>query len=152
MVHEENTKVNIKLDKDLIFTSLLNTKKIPKIFIDESLEKSDPPIGPDAATLLGMGVTSCLCASFIFCLQKRNLTLDDLEANAEISFYTTKQGYMRVKQMDIKLIPKSEDSEVLKRIKQCTREMRDGDMMFEKTCIITPSVREGFDINVDVKL
>ncbi len=151
MIHEENTEVNIRLDKDLIFKSVLDATETKNIFIDETIEKSGIPIGPDAASLLGLGVTSCLCASFIFCLQKRDLTLDDLEAHAEISFYTNEEGYMRVKRMDIKIIPKSGDPDVLKRIKQCTRQMKDGDMMFEKTCIITPSVREGFEINVNVE-
>jgi hypothetical protein len=77
--------------------------------------------------------------------------LVDLEADAEVSFYTTDDGYMRVKQIDVKIVPKSSDPSVIKRIEQCTREMRDGEMMFEKTCIITPSVREGFDVNVDVE-
>jgi len=152
MIHEENTKVSIKLDKDLIFKTSLSAKKTKQIYIDETIEKTDNPIGPDAASLLGLGVTSCLCASFIFCLQKRNLTLDDLEAYAEISFYNTEKNYMRVKQMDIKLVPKSNDPEILKRINQCTREMRDGEMMFEKTCIITPSVRQGFKVNVNVDI
>jgi uncharacterized OsmC-like protein len=152
MIHEENTKISIKLDKNLIFKTSLNAKKTKQIYIDETIEKTDTPIGPDAASLLGLGVTSCLCASFIFCLQKRDLTLDDLEAYAEISFYTTEKNFMRVKQMDIKLVPKSDDPEVIKRIDLCTREMRDGEMMFEKTCIITPSVREGFEVNVDVEM
>lgn len=151
MVHEENTKVKIKLDKELIFRSSLNVTKTKEIFIDETIEKSETPVGPDAASLLGLGVVSCLCASFIFCLQKRDLSLDDLEGDAEVSFYTTDDGFMRVKQIDVKIIPKSNDPDVIKRIRQCTREMRDGEMMFEKTCIITPSVREGFDVNVNIK-
>jgi len=152
MVHEENTKVSIKLDKDLIFKSLFDFEKTREIFIDETLEKTEKMVGPDAATLLGMAIISCLSASFIFCLNKRNLTIDDLEASAEISFYKTEKGYTRIENIDVKMNPKSNDPDVLKRIKQCTREMRSGDMFFEETCIITPSVREGINIKVNVDL
>lgn len=151
MVHEENTSLRIQLDKELIFKSTLNATKTNEIFIDETIEKSETPIGPDAAKLLGLGVTSCLCASFMFCLQKRDLKLDDLEADAEVFFYTTDDGYVRIKEIEVKIIPRSNNPDVIKRIRQCTREMRDGEMMFEKTCIITPSVREGFDVNVNVE-
>ncbi|MFO7797400.1 MAG: hypothetical protein ACQERB_11670 [Promethearchaeati archaeon] len=152
MVHEENTKVSIQLDKDLIFKSLFDFEKTREIFIDETLEETEQMIGPDAATLLGMTVISCLSASFIFCLNKRNLTIDDLEASADISFYKTEKGYQRIENIDVKMKPKTDDPDVLKRIKQCTREMRSGDMFFEETCIITPSVREGINIKVNVDL
>lgn len=152
MVHEENTKVRIQLDKNLIFKSILDFEKTKEIVIDETLDKSESLMGPDAATLLGMAVISCLSASFIFCLNKRDLTVDDLEAYADISFFKTEKGYQRIENIDVKITPKSKDPDVIKRIKQCTREMRSGDMFFEETCIITPSVREGIDINVDVDL
>jgi uncharacterized OsmC-like protein len=150
MVHDENTNVKITLDKDLIFKSFFEFTETSKILIDETLDKTGQMKGPDAATLLGMAVISCLSASFIFCLNKRNLSLDDLEAEADISFYNTEKGYERIKRIDVKIIPKTDDPDVLKRIEQCTREMRSGDMYFEETCIITPSVREGIDINVKV--
>jgi uncharacterized OsmC-like protein len=152
MVHEENTQVSITLDKDFIFKSMESFTKTKDIYIDETLEKSGALIGPDAAALLGMAIISCLSASFLFCLQKRKLTLDDLKAYADISFYKNEKGYIRIKEVDVKIIPKSDDPEVLKRIKQCTREMRSGEMFFEETCIITPSVKEGITVNVDVDI
>jgi len=151
MVHEENTKVRIQLDKNLIFKSIFDFEKTKRIVIDETLDKTKQRKGPDAATLLGMALISCLSASFIFCLNKRDLTVDDLEAYADISFYKIEKGYERIKNIDVKIIPKSNDPDVLKRISQCTREMRSGDMFFEETCIITPSVREGIKINVNVE-
>jgi uncharacterized OsmC-like protein len=152
MIHEENTKVSIKLEKDLIFKSKFDFEKTNEIFIDETLEKSEKMIGPDAASLIGMAIISCLSASFLFCLYKRNLSLDDLEAHADISFYQNDKGYTRIRQINVKIIPKTDNPELLKRIKQCTREMRGGDMYFEETCIITPSVKEGIMINVDVDI
>ncbi|MBD3193714.1 MAG: hypothetical protein GF317_01565 [Candidatus Lokiarchaeota archaeon] len=152
MVHEENTKVSIKLQKDMIFQLEKTYKSLNTLLIDESLEEDKEKLGPDAASLLGMAVISCLSASFIFCLQKRNLSLDDLEANADISFKEPKKGYMRIDTINVNLKPKTKDSEVLKRMKQCIRELKSGHMFFEESCIITPSVREGINIHVNVNL
>lgn len=153
MVHEENTTLSIKLEKDMIFKSMFNFKKTSSIFIDETVEEKPETqkLGPDAATLLGMGIVSCLSASFLFCLQKRNLTLDDLEGKVEISFHKNDKGYTRIKKINVKLIPKTKDKEVRKRIHTCMREVKDGNMFFEETCIITPSVKEGLDIIVNVE-
>lgn len=154
MVHEENTTLSIKLEKDMIFKSLFNFKRTSSIFIDETVEEKleTEKVGPDAATLLGMGIVSCLSASFLFCLKKRNLTLDDLEGKVDISFYKTEKGYTRIKKIIVKLIPKTENNEVRRRIETCMREVKNGNMLFEETCIITPSVKEGLDIIVNVEL
>ena len=150
MVHEENTKVSIKLKKEMVFELQNTYKNLNSLLIDETLDDEIEKVGPDAASLLGMAVISCLSASFIFCMNKRNLTLDDLEAKADISFKEPRPGYKRIDTIDVKIIPKTSDPGVLKRVKQCIKEIKGGHMFFEESCIITPSVREG--INIQVKL
>ncbi|MHA1803627.1 MAG: OsmC family protein [Promethearchaeota archaeon] len=150
MVREENTIVKIKLKNGFIFSSELNHEQVKQLVIDETIEKEGRARGPDAAELLGLAILSCLSASFLFCLQKKNLTVDDLETTAEISFKKNEKGYVRVKAIDVKLIPKSTDPSVLRRIEQCKREVKSGHMFFEETCIITSSVREGIKVTVDM--
>ena len=152
MVYEENTKVSIKLKKEMIFELQNIYKNLDSLLIDETLEDKIERVGPDAASLLGMAVISCLSASFIFCMEKRNLTLDNLEAKADISFKELKQGYKRIDSIDVKIIPKTDDADVLKRIKQCIKELKSGQMFFEESCIITPSIREGINIQVKVEI
>ena len=152
MVEEKNTKVGIKLDHEMIFKCNLGFEKLQEIYIDETLEEKEDMWGPDAARLLGMALLGCLSASFIFCLKKRNLTPDDLEAHAEISFKTIEKGYTRIKQVDVNLKPKTNDEATLKRVKQCIREMKNGKMLFEENCIITASVREGIKVNVKMSI
>ena len=152
LVHEKNTKVSIKLKKEMIFELQNIYKNLDSLLIDETLEDKIERVGPDAASLLGMAVISCLSASFIFCMEKRNLTLDNLEAKADISFKELKQGYKRIDSIDVKIIPKTDDADVLKRIKQCIKELKSGQMFFEESCIITPSIREGINIQVKVEI
>ena len=152
MVREENTIVDMKLEKDLIFKVNLGYDKIKELFIDETMDEKSKEWGPDAAQLLGMAILGCLNASFLFCLHKRNLTIDDLEAHAEVSFKKIEKGYVRVDKIDVKILPKSNDPATLKRINQCVKKMKDNRMFFEETCIITASVREGIDINVNIEI
>ena len=142
----------MKLEKDMIFKIKLGYDKINEFFIDETLDAKSQMWGPDAAQLLAMALLGCLNASFLFCLNKRNLTVDDLEAHAEVSFKKIEKGYTRVNKINVKIVPKTEDPETLKRINQCIKNMKSGNMFFEETCIITESVRKGIEINVDVEL
>jgi hypothetical protein len=150
MVREENAIVDMKLEKAMIFKVNLGYEKLNEIFVDETLGEKTQMWGPDAAQLLAMALLEYLNASFIFCLNKRNLTVDDLEAHAEVSFKKIQKGYTRVDKIDVKIVPKTNDPATLKRINQCIKKMKNGNMFFEETCIITSSVREG--INVDVKI
>ena len=152
MVREENSIAEIKLEKDLIFKTNIGLERFKDFFIDETLDQNKELEGPDAAQLLGLAILSCLSTSFIFCLNKRNLNLNDLNARAEISFKKIEKGYTRVKEINIKIFPKTDDEITIKRVKQCLKEMKSGKMMFEENCIITESVREGIKVNLDVEL
>ncbi len=152
MVREENTVVDIKLEQDMIFKVNLGSDKIKELFIDETLGEKSQVWGPDAAQLLAMALLGCLNASFLFCLQKRNLTVDELEAQAEVSFKKIEKGYTRVDKIDVKIVPKTKNPVTLKRINQCIKKMKSGNMFFEETCIITESVRQGINVNVDVEI
>ncbi|MFX1275348.1 MAG: OsmC family protein [Promethearchaeota archaeon] len=152
MVREEDAIAEIKLEKDLVFKTSIGLGRFKDFFIDETLDNNKDLEGPDAAQMLGMAILSCLSASFIFCLAKRNLNLDDLEARAEISFKKIDRGYTRVKEINIKIVPRTRNEATLKRINQCVKEMKSGKMMFEENCIITESVREGIKVTVDIEI
>jgi uncharacterized OsmC-like protein len=152
MVHEEDTIVDLKLEKDLIFKADLGYDKVRELIIDETMNGETQKCGPDAAELLAMAILGCLNASFIFCLQKRNLSLDELHAHAVVSFKKIEKGYTRIDKIDVKIVPKSKDPTVIKRISQCIKEIKSGNMFFEETCIITESVRQGIEVNVNVQI
>jgi organic hydroperoxide reductase OsmC/OhrA len=152
MVHEENTIINMNLEKSLIFKVNLGYEKLHELFIDETIDNKSKIWGPDATQLLAMAVLGCLNASFIFCLNKRNLTIDELEARAEVSFKKNESGSIRVEKIDVKITPKTDDPDTLKRIQQCIKKVKSGKMLFEENCIITSSVREGINVNVDIMI
>jgi organic hydroperoxide reductase OsmC/OhrA len=151
MVHEHPINLKIKLNQDMIFKWILPKSK-QELLIDETLDESIQKVGPDAASLLGLAVSSCLSASLLFCLSKKNLSLDDLLGEVEVSFKKNAKGYTRVAAITVNLIPKTSDPDVMKRLEQCVKVLKNGKMLFEESCIITPSVIEGIKVDVKIQL
>ena len=142
------TSIKVSMDKDnpgkivIVDTGI---KNIPKIYVDDENENPDEMLGPDPSRLLMSTIVGCLSASYIFCMQKKNLSFDDYSAEAEYIGHKNEQGLWRVKEINVKLKPRSNDEKVAKRIKQCSK-------IFERTCTVTESVRAGIKVNVDIDI
>ncbi|MHA1194521.1 MAG: OsmC family protein [Promethearchaeota archaeon] len=145
MSEEFSSKVNISLEKEMIFKCDLGDIKVADCYIDESNVKEIDMLGPNPTKLLGMAILGCLSASFIFCIKKRNLTLNNLKAEGTVIISRNNKGFLRVKKIDVKINTKINYPETLKRAKLCKK-------MFENYCTITQSVRNGINVNVDIFL
>ena len=141
MSNEYKSEVGISLEEELIFKCDLGQIKMQNLYIDERKIKTER-IGPSPVKLLALSVLSCLAASFEFCLEKKNLTLSDLEGKAEITIARNKKKFWRVKRIDIEILPKIDNPEIRKRVDQCKQ-------LFEQYCIISESLRKGIEINVN---
>ena len=145
MSEEFSSKVNISLEKEMIFKCDLGDIKVADCYIDESNVKEIDMLGPNPTKLLGMAILGCLSASFIFCIKKRNLTLNNLKAEGTVIISRNNKGFLRVKKIDVKINSKINNPKTLKRAKLCKK-------MFENYCTITQSVRNGINVNVDIFL
>ena len=143
MSKEGTSKAKITLEKDMIFKCDIGNMKLEDCYIDETNVHEADMLGPNPTRLLANAILGCLSASFIFCLKKRNLTIDDLTAEAEVTIGRKEKGFLRITKIEVKITPKIDDPEVRKRADQCKK-------MFENYCTVTASVREG--INVEVNL
>ncbi len=113
-------------------------------YIDETNQEEADMWGPNPAKLLGMALLGCLSASFIFCLKKRKLSVDDLKAEAEVIIGRNKKGFIRVKKINVNITSKIDALASRKRADQCRK-------MFENYCTVTAAVREGIEVNVNLK-
>ena len=153
--NEITTKVGIKLgesESQMIFKCDLGDMKVKDCYIDEEHHEEVDMLGPNPARLLALGVLGCLSASFIFCLKKRDFTLDDFKGEAEVTIARNEKGFLRIKKIDVNIIPKIEDPNAIKRARQCLKQVKDGGSFFEQYCIVTQSVRAGIDVNVNINL
>ncbi|MFX1388861.1 MAG: OsmC family protein [Promethearchaeota archaeon] len=150
--NEIKTKVGIKLgqsESQMIFKCNLGDMKVKDCYIDEEHHEEVDMLGPNPSRMLALGVLGCLSASFIFCLKKKNFTVDDFESEAEVTISRNEKGFLRVQKIDVNIVPKIKDPETLKRAKQCLKPVKDGVSFFEQYCIVTQSVRSGIEVNVN---
>jgi uncharacterized OsmC-like protein len=140
---EMKTKVGLTLEEEMIFKCDLGEMKVKDCYIDDTHKEEVNMLGPNPSRMLGMAVLGCLSASFIFCLKKRDFSLENLKAEAEVTVARNKKGFWRVNKIDVNINIEIDDPEARKRADQCKK-------MFEQYCLVTQAVREG--INVDVNL
>ncbi len=136
-------KVKIKLERDMIFKCDLGEIKLGDCIIDETNKIESEMLGPNAAHLLAMSILGCLSSSFIFCFNKRDFTVKDLEAEAIVTISRNDKGFVRVKKIDVNINPTIDSPDMRKRAVQCRK-------MFERYCTITASIRKGIEVNVNV--
>jgi uncharacterized OsmC-like protein len=142
MSKELKSKVSLHQEEEMIFKCDLGNLRMGDLYIDESNKKNTDKIGPSPTKLLGLSVLGCLSASFSFCLQKKDLSLSGLEGKAEVTIARNEKSFWRVKKIDIELHPKIDTPKMRKRADQCIE-------FFEKYCIISESLRTGFEVNVN---
>ena len=140
---EEIKKVNvdITLEKEMIFKCELGDIKVEECYIDETNKDEVNMLGPNPSRLVGLAVLGCLSSSFIFCLKKRDFTLDNLKAEAEVIIGRNEKGFWRVKKINVNIDVKIDDPETRKRADQCRK-------MFEQYCLVTQAIREGIDVEL----
>ncbi len=143
MFEDSKPKVGITLEREMIFKCNLGEMKVKDCFIDDTHQEEADMLGPNPSRLLGLALLGCLSASFIFCLKKKELTVDDLKAEAELTITRNDKGFWRVKKVEVELNITISDPETRKRADRCKK-------MFEQYCIVTQAVREGIDVEVNL--
>jgi organic hydroperoxide reductase OsmC/OhrA len=137
----KKVNVNITLEKEMIFKCELGDIKVEECYIDDTNKDEVNMLGPNPSRLVGLAVLGCLSSSFIFCLKKRDFTLDNLKAEAEVIIGRNEKGFWRVKKINVNIDVKIDDPETRKRADQCRK-------MFEQYCLVTQAIREGIDIEL----
>ncbi|MHC1591434.1 MAG: OsmC family protein [Candidatus Helarchaeales archaeon] len=144
LVDEIQTHVHLELEKEMIFRCDMGIMKVEECYIDETNQEAIDKWGPDPTKLIAAAVLGCLSASFIFCLQKKKLTIEDFSGDATVVIARNEHDLLRIKEINVKLKPKTDDPAIKKRIEQCKK-------IFERYCTVTESVRAGIPVNVDIQ-
>jgi uncharacterized OsmC-like protein len=143
MSEEMKTKIRISLEQEMIFKCDLGSMKVKDCYIDETNKDEVDMLGPNPSRMVGLAILGCLSSSFIFCLKKKNLALDDLKAEAEVILARNEKGFWRVKKVEVNINTIINDPDARKRAEQCKK-------MYENYCTITQSVRNGIDVDVNL--
>jgi uncharacterized OsmC-like protein len=105
------------------------------------------PVGtgtaPNPTRLLGAAMGNCLAASLMFCLEKARVPVTDLRARVTVAVGRSDRGRLRIRSMRVALEPTVEGVPP-ERLDRCIE-------IFKDFCIVTQSIREGFDVEVAVE-
>ncbi|MFP4051322.1 MAG: OsmC family protein [Thermoplasmata archaeon] len=129
----DNYKFKVKFDKE----------SMGEIITDETEEVGGEGEGPNPSRLLAASTLNCLMASLIFCLKKKKVELSSLEGEVTGKIKRVDKR-LRVTELDVKIDP-GVDEEDKEKLKKCID-------IFENYCVVTQSIRNGIDVNVDVEV
>lgn len=112
-----------------------------KIITDEP-EPLGQGEGPNPARLLGASIANCLAASLMFAIRKFKGDPGEVSAEITLSMHRV-NGRLMVEKTDV-VLQLSNAYENLPSIEKVLGQ-------FEDFCVVTQSVRSGFDVNVEVR-
>lgn len=98
--------------------------------------------GPNPSRLLTAAAANCLSASLLFCITKNEPPSGSMRTSAICTIGRNDKGRMRINRMDVQLT-------IDAKLEQAVRAKRCLDL-FEDFCVVTASLRDGFDIDVEV--
>ncbi len=142
MAGEHELSVTIEHIQGLEFKVAFDWPEAGEVMMDEP-EPVGHRRGPNASRLLAAAIGNCLTASLLFCLQRSKVELGGV-TTATVTGRTVRNGRGRLRvggyAVRIALPVATADRE---RVERCLR-------LFEDYCVVTPSVRQGIDVTVDV--
>jgi len=129
----DDYKFKVKFDKE----------SMGEIITDETEEVGGKGEGPNPSRLLAASTLNCLMASLTFCLKKKKVELSDLKGEVTGKIERVDKR-LRVTELDVDIYPDVDDEDKEK-LKKCVD-------IFENYCVVTQSIRNGIDVNVDVEV
>jgi uncharacterized OsmC-like protein len=127
--HIDGFEFRVRFDKE----------RYPELHMDEPA-----PLGRDAfpnpARILAAAIGNCLCASFLFCAKKSRVPVLGVRADVHVTLARNEAKRLRIGRVDVHLHPRMGEGDALA---SCLP-------LFEDFCVVTQSVREGLEVNVEV--
>ena len=138
----DETRVSLAREEAFRFRVRWGGRGAPYLVTDEP-----PPLGagagPNPSELLAAAVGNCLASSLLFCMQKARLEVTDLDAEVVATTVRNQTGRLRIGEIRVHLSP-AVGPEVREKMGRCLE-------LFESFCIVTESVRHGFEVKVAVE-
>ena len=99
-------------------------------------------VGPNAARVLAAAIGNCLSASLLFCLGKARIEVGNMQTRITGTVVRNERGRLRLGSLKVHIDADVGDTPPEK-LQRCLD-------IFEDFCLVTASVREGLDVEVDV--
>jgi organic hydroperoxide reductase OsmC/OhrA len=140
-IAEQPFCLSLTLRDGFAFSVDFEQEGVPSLLLDEP-----PPLGagrgPNATRLLAAAVGNCLGASLLFCLRKSRVDVRELRTTVTGTLVRNEHGRFRIGEIRVRLAP-DVAPEQRERMGRCLD-------LFEDFCIVTESVRQGIQVDVEV--
>jgi uncharacterized OsmC-like protein len=139
------TEFTITIDQvqDFEFRVKFDNPNHAELILDDG-----PPLGhdagPSASRILAAAIGNCLSASLLMCARKSRVEMGLMKTRVTTRIDRSEKGRLRIRGVDVELDPSIAEADRDK-ARRCLS-------LFEDYCTVTQSVREGFPINVTVKV
>lgn len=132
-------EIDVEQSRAYEFVVRFDKEQFAELRLDEP-----PPLGgdtaPNAARVLAAAVGNCLSASLVFCAKKAGFALDGVKAHVTVEIARNEKRRLRIGKMRVHIdAPGSSDPAIAGCLEA-----------FEDFCIVTQSVRQGIDVEVEV--
>ena len=138
---EREFNLTLTLGEGMQFDAAFDGEKMANLLFDEP-EPVGEDEGPNAARVLGAAIGNCLSASLLFCLRKARVDVAGMRTEVRGTVVRNESGRFRIGRIAVKVlteIPPEDQS----RVDRCLK-------VFEDFCIVSASVRQGIEIDVEV--
>ncbi|MHA1509651.1 MAG: OsmC family protein [Promethearchaeota archaeon] len=134
-------KVALTYNRDLHFKASVRSFNDFNVDEPESFHGTD--LGPSAVEYLLVGIGGCLGTTFIYCLQKRNIELNECNVlvNGKLSHAGPKER-LRLVNVDVEMKFSVKETTSKEIISKCVKD-------FRENCIVTNSIANGLPIKVN---
>jgi uncharacterized OsmC-like protein len=138
---EKEFNLTLTLGEGFQFETEFDGEKMATLLLDEPAPLGEDE-GPNAARVLGAAVGNCLSASLLFCLQRARVKVEGMRTEVRGRITRNENGRFRIAGISARIITEipPEDQE---RVDRCLDK-------FEDFCIVSSSVRQGIEIDVEV--
>ena len=139
---EKGIVTKLQLIDNYKFNTEFDVDYMPNIILDETKPDGEGT-GPNPTRLLSAAVGHCMSSSLIFCLKKARVKINDLQTTVTTNLFRNNQKRLRIKSIEIQ-IQLEVNEEDKHRVPRCLK-------LFEDYCTVTQSIRNGIEVNVNVK-
>lgn len=135
-------KVTIDYSEELHFTA--SARHFNDLHIDEPEAFHGTGLGPSSIEYVLIGVGGCLGSTFVYCLQKQNVEIDDLKIVIDGKLkHSGPNKRLRLVSIDAELIFSPKNNESDEKVLLCVEK-------FQEHCVVSNSIIQGTPINVNV--
>ena len=134
-------KVTLSYNRNLHFKASVRNFKDFNVDEPESFHGTD--LGPSAVEYLLVGIGGCLGTTFIYCIQKRNIELNEFKVLVEGKLtHVGPKKLLRLVNVDVEMKFSVKETTSKESINKCVKD-------FRENCIVSNSITDGLPIKVN---